>query len=208
MALKHAHVRYIYFCTHDKLSIVFLGRSVGRQLRCHSCKAILVTKDLGNAAECENIVAVKEPRTKKLKSTVVKPNEILESVTRGGLSYPSEVSFAICALGFIYFNQLNDDEKLTRLLIADNHCHTFIQNVEELLKDDPSFNCMLNVKCGDGHSIFRPLMRTFFNCCAQNLRKNMFSCDSKDLIPPGEKGSNSSQTRKLRKLTSKSSVQK
>ena len=149
---------------------------------------MLVTKDLGNAAEYKNIVAIKEPHTKKLKSTVVKPNEILESVARGGLSYLSEVSFATCALGFIYFNQLNDDEKLTRLLIADNHCHTFIQNVEELLKDDHSFICVLIVNYNDGHSIFRPLIRTFFNCCAQNLRKNMFSYDSKDLIPPGEKG--------------------
>ena len=78
------------------------------------------------------------------------------------------------------------------------------------MKNDSSFNCLLKVKCSHNHFIFVPLVKTIFNCCAQNLRKTLCTGGSIDLDFPGDKGStcNLSQKKKLRKLTSKTNVEK
>ena len=95
---------------------VFAGRSVGRQLRCESCKATLVTLDSDEAAESSSIVSNKVPEPPaKVRSTIVNADELFNSVNRGGLAHPTEINLTICALAYCFFQQVNDsDDKLTK----------------------------------------------------------------------------------------------
>ena len=191
---------------------VFAGRSVGRQLRCESCKATLVTLDSDEAAESSSIVSNKVPEPPaKVRSTIVNADELFNSVNRGGLAHLTEINLTVCALAYCFFQQVNDaDDKLTKFLTVDNQREAFVKNVQDILQNDPSFGCLLKVKCSRNHNIFAPLAKTFFNCCVQNLRRRLFTCESVNFIPPDDSGitCNSSQKKKLRKLTSKTNIEK
>ncbi len=170
--------------------------------------------DSDEAAVCSSIVVneVSEPPAPaKIRPTIVNADELFNSVNRGGLAHPTEINLTICALAFCFFQQVNDnDNKLTKFLMANNQLEVFVKNVQDILQNDPSFSCLLKIKCSHNHFIFVPLLKTFFNCCAQNLHKRLFMCESINFIPADDKGStcNLSQKKKLRKLTSKTNIEK
>ena len=174
---------------------------------------MLITKDLDEAAVCSSIAVneVPDPPAKRIRSTIVNADEILNSVNRGGLAHPTEISLTICALAFCFFQQVkDDDDKLTKFLTTNNQREVFINNIQDIVKNDASFNCLLKIKCSHSHFIFIPLVKTIFNCCAQILRKTLCTREIVDLDFPGDRGNtcNLSQKKKLRKLTSKTSIEK
>ena len=90
----------------------------------------------------------------KIKSTIVNADEVLKSVSRGGLAHPTEISLTICAVAFSFFQQVKDNyEKLTKFLTTSNQREVFLRNIQDIVKNDSSFNCLLKVKCSHNHYI-------------------------------------------------------
>ena len=179
---------------------IILGRSVARQLRCEECKVILITHDTDLAATTDEVfLAPKSKRLCKsdLQSVVTSSDQILNLVNRGGLSHPTTINFTISALIYLFFQQAQSEENRSSFLKSKNQQLTFLNSVHQLLSDDLSFACLLRIKCSKDHKIFMLLAKTIFNCCASNLRRQLFFNDSS--IP----GENDSQRKKLRKLQSK-----
>ena len=136
---------------------------------------MLTTKDLDEAATCSNIVTNEDPQPPAKKSSQpLNADEVLKSVSRGGLAHPTEICLTICAVAFSFFQQVKDDyEKLTKFLTTSNQREVFLRNIQDIVKNDSLFNCLLKVKCSHNHFIFIPLVKTIFNCCAQNLHKTL-----------------------------------
>ena len=52
---------------------------------------------------------------------------------------------------------MNDDNDiLTKFLTANNQREVFVKNVQDLLQNDPSFGCLLKIKCNHKHLMFVP----------------------------------------------------
>ena len=149
--------------------------------------------------------------SQKIKSTIVNVDEVLKSVSRGGLAHPTEICLTICAVVFSFFQQVKDDyEKLTKFLTTSNQREVFLRNIQDIVKKYSSFNCLLKVKCSHNHFIFVPLVITIFNSYAQNLHKTLCTGRSIDLDLPGDKGTVhvTCHKKKLCKLTSKTNLEK
>ena len=48
----------------------------------------------------------------------------------------------------------DDYEKLTKFLTTSNQREVFLRNIQDIVKNDSSFNCLLKVKCSHNHFIF------------------------------------------------------
>ena len=68
----------------------YVGRSIARQRHCESCKLVPVSGDVISHDVSHTPAAT-----------------IISAVNRGGLSAPSDICFATCALAYLFFVQLN-----------------------------------------------------------------------------------------------------
>ena len=117
---------------------------------------------------------------------------------RGGLSEPTEHSFAITAIAMqCYTTVASDVSALNKLFQCTNQRQAFVNAMRKMAQLKPAILKLLNVKCSRGHAAFNAIVCSIFNCCAKNELKRL---NSKPMLqePPAK------TLQKVRKLTSKS----
>jgi len=144
----------------------YIGRSISRRRKCDACKETLVSN-------CD-ISLSESPQS-----------ELLQYISRGGLSAPSDACFALCCQAYLLLCQLDIEDKRKKLLKSENQRETFVKCA--LLTYTANDHSM----CSCGHRNLKLLLITMFNCFSKNLKRQLTS-------DQGLKGNE----RKLRKLQS------
>ena len=160
----------------------YVGRSICRRRKCLPCKDILVKN-------------VQAPQV--VDCIPAEYKQLFEMADRGGLSEPTELSFAITVLAVqCYTAILSDNDAKQKLFCMINQRSAFIGAVSKKLEAD-DFGTVLQRSCDAGHQNFELILATTFNCFAKN--------ELKRLNAPKVAPSLMSSNRKIRKLTSKDS---
>lgn len=165
----------------------YIGRSIYKSNSCLSCKDFLIAADFTHVR-----VADSEITAITLSDDF---RQIFEMANRGGLSSPSEFCFVVTAFAVLHYNFLISDTILrTRFLTSSNPRCLFVSALVTLAEK----SCFsFSQTCDRGHSPFPRILELAFNCFAKNELKRLNA---------SVQGSQpASSTRKLRKLSSKSS---
>ena len=160
----------------------YIARSISRRRRCCCCKDLLI-----GGSDIQTALDIPE-----------KHKELFEMANRGGLSEPTELSFAITAIAMqCYTTVASDVSALNKLFQCTNQRQAFVNAMRKMAQSKPAISKLLNVKCSRGHAAFNAIVCSIFNCCAKNELKRL---NSKPMLqePPAK------TLRKVRKLTSKS----
>ena len=121
---------------------------------------------------------------------------MFEIANRGGLSSPSEFCYAATsAFAVHHYNHIITNERLKiRILKSSNSRSLFVNVLMTLAK---KYDTTFFLNCKDGHASFRHILEASFNCFAKNELKRLN-------ISHGNR--QETETRKLRKLTSKNTT--
>ena len=156
------------------------ARSISRRRRCSDCKGMLV--------KCDD-----HPELDVHEGS----SELLQIANRGGLSVPSEYSFAVCSLAVQMYTMISSDETIkTNLLCLSNPRSAFSKAVIKVAKDSATHEILTRQKCCKGHANFYLILQIAFNCFAKNelKRLNAVGVDAPERM-----------ARSIRKLSSKNS---
>ncbi len=98
----------------------------------------------------------------------------LDSINRGGLINPSNLSVSVCLKSYNVFRCIINGDLKDYFLSSPRQKSVFVQLVKRLLADDEQL-CEIAVKtsCESGHNFGDGLTSTFFNCMAKNLVRNL-----------------------------------
>lgn len=164
----------------------YIARSIIRRRKCLSCKNLLV--DSSDAPDLQSAVPDEH-------------RELFEMANRGGLSSPSEYTFAVATLGAKFYHaMINGPPRIMQEFYKrKNHQQVFVHSVHETLCSNDMLQCLLSKRCNQLHSNFELILSIIFNCFAKNeLKRINAQSMANELV--------SKTTRVCRKLTSKGSV--
>ena len=120
--------------------------------------------------------------------------QVFEMANRGGLSSPSQFCYAATAFAVHHYNHILANKHLKkRLLTSSNSRCLFVNALLSLAKN---YNTTFFLSCRDGHASFPRILEASFNCFAKN--------ELKRLNTTSQDNRHASESRKLRKLASKS----
>ena len=162
----------------------FIARSISRRRKCLQCKTMLMKSD--------------EPPPLPICDSQNHAN-LFEIADRGGLSVPSEFCFAVTVLAVqCYAAIIANQEAKSKMMTVSNQRSAFISAVTTFVKQSCDFQDLPNNICSEGHSNFKLILQTVFNCFAKN--------ELKRLNAPSTAPALMVTARKIRKLTSCSST--
>ena len=139
----------------------YVGRSIYRQMKCDSCKTCLISSEAMSSTESTEAQSSSH-------------TELINIYDRGGLSFPSDLTFSIVCLAFCAFDALvsNSSSKAEFLALQD-HRNVFVTAVEDRCLKDVSVSNLVRVSCACGHSFF--LMIVSKGLC-KNVCKDANDC--------------------------------
>jgi hypothetical protein len=178
--------------TDNDLSTVYyvsgaVARSVVRSTKCGHCKEELVSDD---SFDMEH------------DSTLHEASEYLDSINRGGLSKPTEYTFALSVICWRVFEELKASPTLSKQLLGSKCQRSLFLKIVDRLPDNQQYDCqqlMLDNYCVKGHDIKKLIVHRMFNCFAKNLVKSLTTeACPRSVHQPAKR-------RKIAKLTSQTS---
>ena len=93
----------------------------------------------------------------------------LESVNRGGLLYPSDISYQLCLKCWQIFNQLKQLPHLMNDFVNADAKACFVMIVEQIVDADADLDSICaTLPCENGHSLGARIGTRFFNCLVKN----------------------------------------
>ena len=105
----------------------------------------------------------------KMACQIVRKTDIVDTANRGGLVYPTDTTFTISCLSYIFFNQMKENSLNSLLSSRIQHREVFIKSVVDILSTDPAFACI----CENIHMVLSNLLLCTFNCFATNLKRQL-----------------------------------
>ena len=129
--------------------------------------------------------------------------EFVASVSRGGLSRPSDYTASVhasCLYNFIF----NDENLQKTLLCTHNPRKTFVESFMCMIKNDDNSASLLSIECKNGHKHKNHLRRvafTIFNISAKNYASEINDQAQKKKATK-DKSKRSKSARKIKKLQS------
>ena len=120
---------------------------------------------------------------------------------RGGLSSPSEYTFAVATLGAKFYRAMMNGPPtvMEEFHKRKNHQQVFVDSVHETVCSNDMLQCLLLTKCNQLHCNFKLILNIIFNCFAKNeLKRRNAQSIANEPVPKA--------TRVCRKLTSKGSI--
>ena len=97
---------------------------------------------------------------------------MFENANRGGLAEPKEMTKEITALSVQCYTSIAEDKRcMKKLLACANQRSVFVHAVSEAAKVLCCQEGFLDANCSLGHSNFKLIVQTAFNCFAKNELK-------------------------------------
>ncbi len=133
----------------------------------------------------------------------------LEQINRGGLTYPSEMSYLVGLVAWNLYSQVNAcQEALVFLLNSRFPPQVFALAFITLVQESEDMEDLLKTNCNQKHAfgeLAEALTRKLFNCFMKNLKNDINSDihQGKKRLSFGQNYS-SSEVKKLQKLQSQS----
>ena len=109
----------------------------------------------------------------KMACQIVRKTDIVDTANRGGLVYPTDTTFIISCLSYIFLNQMKGNSLNTLLSSRIQHREVFIKSVVDILSTDPAFACICDIRCENNHMVLSNLLLCTFNCFATNLKRQL-----------------------------------
>ena len=103
----------------------------------------------------------------------MRKTDIVDTANRGGLLYPTDTTFIISCLSYIFFNQMKENSLNTLLSSRMQHREVFIKSVVDILSTDPAFACICDIRCENNHMVLSNLLLCTFNCLSTNLKRQL-----------------------------------
>ena len=94
---------------------------------------------------------------------------------RGGLSSPSENTFAVATLGAKFYRAMMNGPPtvMEEFHKRKNHKQVFVDSVHETVRSNDMLQCLLSTSCNQLHCNFKLILNIIFNCFAKNELKRM-----------------------------------
>lgn len=136
-----------------------IARSVGRVTKCDHCKELLIASDEIETIELDE-------------SLSYNASTFLDTINRGGLSKPTEITFNIVMHSWRVYEEIRQSDGLKeKLLKSANQRSLFTKVMQQATVDGQLL--VTNCYCNKGHDLGDLICRRFFNCVAKNLVKDM-----------------------------------
>lgn len=167
----------------------YVGRSLVKRKKCHSCYQNL----LGSG----DFVA--PPISPEIKDEF---EVFFNTITRGGLSRPSEFVYMIALVCFCLLERLRSEPLRIRFLSTKNCRTIFLELVLRKISYDPCLESLLNVQLTCEHlvtDLIKAVAFHFFNCMAKRLSEDITNkaVTVKRSVFSPSKGSTARKVRKL-----------
>ena len=67
---------------------------------------------------------------------------IISDISRGRLSAPNDIWFAICAIAYLFFTQLKAEDRYLKMIKAEYQQEAFINNIIKVKDSEHSFTSL------------------------------------------------------------------
>lgn len=161
-----------------------LARSVLHATKCDYCREELISTEPLEPLDIDNTLEYPA-------------STFLDSINRGGLTYPSDYAFLVVVSCWRVFEEIKSSPTLTsQLLQAASHRTLFVK-IKDRVTVSQSQNEQLvsDNYCFRGHDLKTLLVQRFFNCVAKNFVKDLSNTAN-------QQSQHASKKRKIDKLTS------
>ena len=132
-----------------------------RSMKCEWCKKELISDD---PFESDS----------EVDATLQTATDFLDMVNRGGLSKPSNYTFALSVVCWRVFEEIKASPSLSKLLFKSSSQRSLFLKIVDRLPDNIYYDCqqlMLDNYCFKGHDQKKLVVQRLFNCFAKNLVK-------------------------------------
>lgn len=152
--------------TSDKDALVYVSgcfaRQVAKSTSCEHCKSIILQTESDSAA-------TKEETDNQDKSYIAQVN-------RGGLTYPSELTFLICAHAWTFYTKVMKDQILKNILSKNiSSCQVFVQSFLKFLNSSQDTRLTFIEQCCEKGHLFNKHVFILATKCFNIFTKNYIS---------------------------------
>lgn len=175
----------------------YIARGLLKRSSCESCPEVII-----KSRDAPNIEISDEDDAEERE-------EFMRSVNRGGLVTPSELVYIICVHAMLLREDIFDGGEIQKFFRSFEFPRSvFVSVLQKKLDNTPESDKILNQTCNDAHSFskFIPdIARRFFTCLSKNFTSSLNDkIHASRKRGPRNDASDSSATRKITKLQSKS----
>jgi hypothetical protein len=161
----------------------YIGRSLARENKCEKCKEVLLERKTHEDVDldAESITELHQ-----------ESKRLLDMANRGGLSEPTDATFAIACVTFLCYDYIRNNSQFLQLL---KHRTTFVKAVQQRCESEDANFADFKCNATATHRLFSKIVFHMFNCFAKNLLKRLNDASGENVVT----------SRKIRKLQGESS---
>jgi len=119
-------------------------------------------------SSCEQLLKSNNSVNHELESDELSENtsDLLTSLNRGGLTYPSDYLFLLCIKCWNVFSEIKQKTNLTKMLLHSSSSRSMFTEIMKLVLENDTEIYFLG--CENGHDLLSQISRSMFNIMAKN----------------------------------------